>query len=429
MCFNSAIRSAANIWGGREAEKARFPYMLSLRDDRGRHFCGGALISSTLGVTAAHCLDKRAWEVHVGRHCTNCEDDFDYDVTTVVTAIPHPRWAQLGQNVSLGGDIALLMLDPPVRGTYLRVFPQEDPSGFLEWQALGFVGYGLTTDRPQVADFLQQADVFFRSLKGCQDNWGPLMQADDVICASGIDAKLCQGDSGGPLILMGDSPEQDFGLGVFSASEVGCSRPNKDAPAVFASFYYYREELRSFLGVEEERSPPAPPALAPVAKCTDDDTGTLVGKAACSMVKRQCSKLSAFQAVDENPSDLCEGFDTGICRQLAQAYLPTDPECSRMVFSGASSSCTPAEALDVFTAAVNFGCEPTILDSVVASPKAAISEPPPGESLLAASLVYSSSTTTTTKSVDHTGDKLDVPCVYLWRLLGILLPPLVVVKF
>ena len=349
--------------------------MLSLRDFSGRHFCGGALISSTLGVTAAHCLEERAWEVHVGRHCTNCEDDSDYNVATVTTAIPHPRWAKLGRNVSLGGDIALLMLDPPLDGPYLSILPPQDPAAFRDWQTLGFVGYGVTTDRPQLADNLQYADVFFRALQGCQEDWGPLMQADDVICASGVDAKLCQGDSGGPLIRLGDSPDQDFGLGVFSASEGGCGR--SDAPAVFASFHYYRAELRDFLGVKEEaplRLPPAPPA---VQKCSDEVLGTRVGEAACSTVKRRCSKLAVFKAGDANPSHVCEGFDTGACRRLAQAYLPTDTECSGMVFSGASGSCSPAEALDLFNAAVDFGCEPVELDAVAALPEVDVSKPPP----------------------------------------------------
>ena len=347
--------------------------MLSLRDFSGRHFCGGALISSTLGVTAAHCLEERAWEVHVGRHCTNCEDDSGYTVTTVTTAVPHPRWAELGQNVSFGGDIALLMLDPPLDGPYLSILPPQDPAAFREWQTLGFVGYGVTTDRPQLADNLQQADVFFRSLQGCQDDWGPQMQADDVICALGVDANLCQGDSGGPLIRMGDSPDQDLGLGVFSASKAGCSRSNKDAPAVFASFHYYRAELREFLGVP----PPAPPA---VQKCSDEVLGTRVGEAACSTVKRRCSKLAVFKAADGSPSDVCEGFDSGACRRLAQAYLPTDTECFSAVFSGASGSCSPAEAFELFNAAVDFGCEPIELDAVAKSPEEAASQLPPGNS-------------------------------------------------
>lgn len=43
------------IVGGADAEKAEFPWLVSITR-RGGHFCGGTLISNRFVLTAGHCL-------------------------------------------------------------------------------------------------------------------------------------------------------------------------------------------------------------------------------------------------------------------------------------------------------------------------------------------------------------------------------------
>ena len=63
---NNAIRSIANIThsyvvGGREvSDDSSFPWMVGLLDEYGFNFCGGALISSRVILTAAHCVYKKS---------------------------------------------------------------------------------------------------------------------------------------------------------------------------------------------------------------------------------------------------------------------------------------------------------------------------------------------------------------------------------
>ena len=59
---DKVLRTAATsnkIVNGEEADAFQTPWMVSLQDDTGFHFCGGSLIQPDVVLTAAHCtLDR-----------------------------------------------------------------------------------------------------------------------------------------------------------------------------------------------------------------------------------------------------------------------------------------------------------------------------------------------------------------------------------
>lgn len=48
--------AAPRIVGGTQTNAVRYPYIASLRNSAGQHFCGGSLVAPRVVLTAAHCV-------------------------------------------------------------------------------------------------------------------------------------------------------------------------------------------------------------------------------------------------------------------------------------------------------------------------------------------------------------------------------------
>lgn len=186
----------------------------------GGQFCGGTLVSSTLVVTAAHCLVNKgvvtaASTLIVGS--TVALDSPTAKVADVARVTVHPGYDEN----ALTNDVAVLTLASPLSGvpTLPVASLEESKARLAGGAAVTSAGWGntSTTGESYPNSFLVADLTVFPTascgggapytLRGVTfDGLGP-QDADPTImvCAGGVNAAgqvvdTCQGDSGGPLL-------------------------------------------------------------------------------------------------------------------------------------------------------------------------------------------------------------------------------------
>ncbi|KAK9888086.1 hypothetical protein WA026_000363 [Henosepilachna vigintioctopunctata] len=241
----------ARVVGGEEPPYGAIPWQVDLRNGD-THQCGGALISSRLVLTAAHCYEEGLTAV-AGAHGPVGTYPFEQSVP-VEKAILHPEFRQLGP---YSHDIAVLLLAKPGMKINVAVTPacfshDSPPPG--TWCEVS--GWGASDPKApnQLSPVLRSAAVPLLSLETCRKDgiYGGRQQAilDSMLCAGhlrgGIDA--CGGDSGGPLVC------ERYGryelIGIVSWGD-GCAK--KDRPGVYtrvASFLPWIKSCAQKWGVE-----------------------------------------------------------------------------------------------------------------------------------------------------------------------------------
>eukprot|EP00873_Tetraselmis_striata_P034352 jgi/Tetstr1/454616/TSEL_041508.t1 len=236
----------------------RFPYVASLRDPATqRHFCSGALISPTVVLTAARCVDgdprvprgKRdavlkpavvmGWEC--GDRCSAEERQLArLEFSPTLRTVPHGRWRGSAAD---NGDIALLFLERPMTKPVLRFLPQPER---LNDQDLTFLGWELDASG-RLPDGLKVAPLPYWPREACQllyqqrEGVGQGFILRDMICAGSFGDSSCSHDIGGPLVVAGETYGEDVGVGLMSFGALNCQ--DADIPAVFTQLAMYVGDL------------------------------------------------------------------------------------------------------------------------------------------------------------------------------------------
>ncbi|KAM4611939.1 transmembrane protease serine 6 [Polymixia lowei] len=228
-CDCGLSQFSSRIVGGVNALEGEWPWQASLQV-RGRHICGGALISDQWVVSAAHCFyDDRlyspsVWTVYLGKLLLNRSSPME-EVSRVRLIHLHHYYDEESHDY----DLALLRLDrhaSALLAGHARpaclppVTHQLDP-GLLCW----VTGWGALREGGSISNTLQKVDVRLVSEEACVRSYGHLV-TPRMLCAgyrSG-EKDACQGDSGGPLVCQEPSGRW-FLAGVVSWGK-GCGRPD-----------------------------------------------------------------------------------------------------------------------------------------------------------------------------------------------------------
>ncbi|KUL51546.1 MULTISPECIES: serine protease [unclassified Streptomyces] len=227
------------VIGGSPVQVSEHPWVVAIasRDRfggaRSGQFCGGAVVSRTTVLTAAHCVDSdvlgvplsevRDLKVIAGRNDLRTSEGDEITVSNVRT---NPEY----NSSTNSGDAAVLTLAKPLPESYVIPVAGRGDAAYRAGTVAAVYGWGDTTGGGQYANSLHAAHVHVLADTVCEEAYpgsadGKYLAAT-MVCAGerqgGKDA--CQGDSGGPLVAQGRL------IGLVSWGS-GCGRPGR--PGVY----------------------------------------------------------------------------------------------------------------------------------------------------------------------------------------------------
>lgn len=172
----------------------------------GSSFCSGTLISPSVVLTAAHCLESFRGSVFFGNDTTTAGN------VQKTLERKHPEWTgNLGAN-----DIGVVLLSfsqDPELPIPLNRSPATDHIG----DAYRLVGFGQYQRTPPASDGRKRTG--YSTITGTA--------GADVLTTGDVDVSICFGDSGGPGLLEIDGVEYVAGVHSYTAGS-NCNPPQGD---------------------------------------------------------------------------------------------------------------------------------------------------------------------------------------------------------
>mmetsp|Transcript_9052 Transcript_9052/g.13902 ORF Transcript_9052/g.13902 Transcript_9052/m.13902 type:complete len:949 (-) Transcript_9052:79-2925(-) len=238
---NAVAQSVApKIVDGTTAAQGRYPYMVALRETKGRRyiFCAGTLITPDIVLTAAHCRQILAENVEVlVNPFNNVIASAETQIIQVAEQIVHPEFGKV-EGSQWANDVMILKLEIPVENPYVMKL-NNNPNVPISQQGMDVLGWGTRVEgewNPSNV-LLEQGGLFPVNNQVCNDSYkaSGIDVLNGMLCAD--NDRSCQGDSGGPLLIKGSSYAADVQVGIISWA-IGCG--SKDYPGVHArvSFHY-----------------------------------------------------------------------------------------------------------------------------------------------------------------------------------------------
>ena len=326
----AAHATQPSVVGGGPASITDTPWLVAVLTNETR-LCSGSLITPTVVLTAAHCVDgysPAAVEVFAG--VSDLSQRGPQDSRAVGSMVVHPGYTPAP---AYANDVALLTLAVPVPGTTgARTIALPVGQDAATWPAAGtpagITGWGSTDRDSQAASAqLQGARVQVLADPGqpC-GRYGERFDAATVICGGLPDGSIdtCQGDSGGPFVV--DVAGRPTLAGAVVA---GSACASADFPGLYARLTAYLPWIQAqgidVAAAAAAAGQPLPsPAAAPTAQRPTVKVGTRITAATAA----RWAGLPATGAT-------VKAKRTKVCRQSGAAVKATAPgTCTVTVTQG-----------------------------------------------------------------------------------------------
>ncbi|CAG0899494.1 unnamed protein product [Darwinula stevensoni] len=234
------LKRTGKIVGGTEASRDEAPWIVSLKlKTKGKHICGGTLISERFVLTAAHCVQgelARQIQVTIRDHrIKEQQEKLPSYVMKHDKVIRHAGYS----SVTHHHDIALIRLKEPVVWDDLTepaCLPDSEDTDFHGLSGI-VAGWGRLSEGGLSPVTLMKVTVPILENNKCKTLMAQHFNIIERQICAGFDFGLydaCQGDSGGPMVVRKNG--RYIVAGIVSVG-VGCARPK--LPGVYTNVAQY----------------------------------------------------------------------------------------------------------------------------------------------------------------------------------------------